>query len=481
MNNKLDLGKGDIKKLLFTFSIPCIISMLVNSIYNLVDQIFIGQGVGYLGNAATNVIFPLVVIFTGLSQLIGNGGAAFLSLNLGEKNYAKSKKGVGTSIFTLIVSSIFFSALAYILLPNLINWFGCTENVYSYALDYGRIIVLGLPFMVIYTGLSAIIRADGSPKFSMISIMIGAILNIILDPIFIFDWGLGLGIKGGALATILGQFVSCMITCVYLFRFKSIKLKLKDLKMSKTIFHVLGCGLSSFITQVTVVAIFIVMNNVMTIYGAKSIYGSDIPLSVFGVVSKLNQIFISVIVGLSCGAQPIVGYNYGAGDYNRVRETMKKVIMTGVAIGLFFTIIFVGFPRQAVSIFGSSDNELYLEFATKCCRIYLATSALNIIQISTGIMLQALGKVVKSAFTSVSRQILLFVPLVLIMSFYYGLDGSLWAAVISDILAFIISSSLLIYEYKSLKKCDNKMSAALENKSKSNGLITDKNIASNNM
>jgi len=214
----------------------------------------------------------------------------------------------------------------------------------------------------------------------------------------------------------------------------------------------------------------------MTIYGAKSIYGADIPLSVFGIVSKLNQIFISIIVGLSCGAQPIIGYNYGSGNYIRVRETIKKVIITSFSIGLFFTVIFVGFPSQVVSIFGSSDNELYIEFAIKCCRIYLLTSSLNVIQISTGIILQSFGKVLKSAFTSISRQILLFVPLVLILSFYYGLDGALWAAVASDISAFIISSALLIYEYKLLGKPSDKKSTALDDNTYTDKMPNDKNI-----
>ena len=253
-----DLGKGKINKLLISFSIPCVISMLINSIYNIVDQIFIGQGVGTLGNAATNVIFPLVIIFNAVASLIGNGAAANLSLKLGENNKNEASKGVGQAITVTVISSIILGVISYILMPKLVILFGCTENVYNYAVEYGRIICIGAPFMLIYSSLSNIIRADGAPKYSMMMLVIGAIINIILDPIFIFVFNKG--VAGGAIATVIGQFVSFVLACFYIKKFKSVKLTKESLKINKDVFRVLSLGLSSFITQGTVLVLFVFMN-----------------------------------------------------------------------------------------------------------------------------------------------------------------------------------------------------------------------------
>lgn len=321
---KIDLGKDDISKLLLSFSIPCVISMLINSIYNIVDQIFIGKGVGTLGNAATNVIFPLVIIFNAVAGLIGNGAAANLSLKLGEGKKEEGGKIIGTSFTISILVSIILSILSYLFLSQLIYAFGCTEKVYQYAIDYGKIIIIGAPFMIIYSSLSQIIRVDGSPKYSMILLVVGAIINIILDPIFIF--GFNMGVKGGAIATIIGQFVSFLMAILYLKRLKSVNIKKESFKLDKSIFRTLGLGLSSFITQITVLTLFIFMNNMMTKYGAHTKYGADIPLSVYGVISKLNSLYISTILGISIGEQPIIGFNYGAQKYDRVRETLKKYL-----------------------------------------------------------------------------------------------------------------------------------------------------------
>lgn len=322
---ELDLGKEKISKLLLTFAIPCIISMLINSIYNIVDQIFIGKGVGSLGNAATNVIFPIVIICTGIAQLIGNGCAANLSLLLGQGKKKEAKNSVGTAITVLLGASILVCGLGEIFLPKLVYLFGCTENAYELSMIYGRIILAGAPFMIIYTGISAIIRSDGSPKYSMVCLLSGAIVNLILDPVLIF--GFDQGVAGGALATILGQILSCVIAIVYLFRMKTIKLELLDYKIDKSIFKTLSYGTSSFIIQMTVLALFITMNNVMTKYGVLTKYGADIPLSVYGVVSKLNNLYVSFILGLAVGSQPILGFNFGAGKFDRVKETIRKVVL----------------------------------------------------------------------------------------------------------------------------------------------------------
>ena len=321
---ELNLGKEKINKLLLAFALPCVISMLINSIYNIVDQIFIGKGVGTLGNAATNVIFPLVIIFNAIAGLIGNGAAANLSLKLGANEREDAKKSIGQAITLSIIVSILVSLISYILLPKLVYLFGCTDNVYKYAIGYGKIIIIGAPFMIIYSSLSSIIRADGSPRYSMIMLVIGAIINIILDPIFIFV--LKKGVEGGAIATVIGQIVSFIIAVLYIKKIKSVKLTKEDFKLDKKVFKILALGLSSFITQAIILILFVFMNNIMTRLGANTKFGSDIPLSVYGVISKINSLYISTVLGISIGSQPIMGFNYGAQNIDRVKETIKKVL-----------------------------------------------------------------------------------------------------------------------------------------------------------
>lgn len=449
MENKLDLGKDKISKLLLTFAIPCVISMLINSIYNIVDQIFIGHKIGYLGNGATNIIFPLVVISLAFSLLIGDGAGAFLSLNLGEKDYKEAKNGVGSAITLLSIITIILALTFSIFLSNFINLFGCTKEIYPYALNYGRIIVLGLPFSMMSTAITSIIRADGNPKYSMISLVSGALINIILDPIFIYIFNMG--VTGAAIATVIGQLVSFTICIRYLFHFKNFKLELNDFKIDKSIKKVLSYGLSSFITQLTIVVVVITMNNLLKTTGKNSIYGANIPLTVFGIVQKVNSIFISIIVGISVGAQPIIGFNYGAKEFKRVKETFITTIKVCLIVGLIVTIAFQVFPKQITNIFGS-ESALYIKFSIKCFRIFLMMALLNAFQIASGIFFQALGKAKKSAFCSLSRQILLFLPSALILSKIAGLEGLLYAAPIADTLAFLITLALFINEYKHLSE-----------------------------
>lgn len=450
---KLDLGTEKINKLLISFSIPCVISMLINSIYNIVDQIFIGKGVGTLGNAATNVIFPLVIIANAISGLIGNGASANLSLRLGEKKEHEAKKCIGSAITLTIAVSIIFSVVIFLLLPNLVYLLGCTKNVYSYAVDYGKIIILGFPFMITYSAISSIIRADGSPKYSMILLVVGAIINIILDPVFIF--GLNMGVTGGAIATVIGQVVSCIMALVYIPKIKSVKLEKSDFRLDKSITRTLGLGLSSFITQATVLALFVFMNNIMTKYGAISKFGSDIPLSVYGVISKINSLYISTILGISIGSQPIIGFNYGAGKYDRVKETLRKVLLINAIVGITFNIIFFIFPRQLAGIFISKTDpsyELFMEFAVLICRSFLLVCALNFLEMTTSIVVQSLGNVKKATAVSFIRQIILFIPISLILCIVCkkGVYGALYAGCIADSICFIISTFILYSEYKKL-------------------------------
>ena len=431
--------------------------MLINSIYNIVDQIFIGKGVGTLGNAATNVIFPLVIIFNAVAGLIGNGAAANLSLKLGEGKKEEGGKIIGTAVTISFILALILSVLSYIFLPKLVYMFGCTNSVYKYAIDYGRIIILGAPFMIIYSSLSQLIRADGSPKYSMILLVIGAIINIILDPIFIFVFHLG--VKGGAIATVIGQVVSFIMAIFYLKKVKSVKLNKSSFFIDRSILRTLGLGLSSFITQGTVLALFIFMNNMMTKYGVYTKYGADIPLSVYGVISKINSFFISTILGISIGAQPIIGYNYGAGNYKRVKETLRKVLIINCVVGICFNIIFFLFPESIVSIFISktdSNYKLFLEFAVVICHSFLLLMGINFLEMTTSIVVQSLGNVKKATMVSFIRQIILFIPLacILCITFNKGIYGVLNAGPIADSITFIIAIFVLKSEYKKLSKME---------------------------
>lgn len=450
---KMDLGKDNINHLLLSFAIPCVISMLINSVYNIVDQIFIGKGVGTLGNAATNVIFPLVIIFNATAGLIGNGAAANLSLKLGEGKKEEGGKIIGSAVSTSILVAIILSILSYLFLPQLVYFFGCTKNVYPYAVDYGRIIILGAPFMIIYSSLSQLIRADGSPKYSMILLVVGAVLNIILDPIFIFCFHMG--VKGGAIATVIGQIVSFLMAIFYLKKVKSVSINKKSFVIDKTIFRTLGLGLSSFITQITVLALFIFMNNMMTKYGIHTKYGADIPLSVYGVISKLNSLYISTILGISIGSQPIIGFNYGAENYDRVKKVLKKVLQINFIVGLVFNIIFYLFPQQLVSIFISKSDPsypLFMEFAVLICHNFLLLMGLNFLEMTTSIVVQSLGNVKKATAVSFIRQIILFIPIACFMCIALdkGIYGVLEAGPIADAITFFIAIFIFESEYQKL-------------------------------
>ena len=450
---ELNLGKEKISKLLLTFSIPCVISMLINSVYNIVDQIFIGKGVGTLGNAATNVIFPLVIMFNAIAGLIGNGAAANLSLKLGEGDKKSAAKSIGSSITLTLVVSIAVSVIAYIMLPKLVYCFGCTESVYKYAVDYGRVIIIGAPFMIMYSSMSSIIRADGSPAYSMVMLVVGAIINIILDPIFIFVFHLG--VTGGAIATVIGQVISFIIAFLYLFKVKSVTLNKECFKIDKDVLRVLSLGLSSFITQMTILVLFVFMNNMMTKLGASTKFGSDIPLSVYGVISKINSLYISTVLGISIGAQPIIGFNYGAGNEERVKETIRKVLIVNFIVGIIFNMVFILFPRELASIFISSSDssyELFMEFAELMCHSFLLVICLNALEMTTSIVIQSVGNVFKSTAVSFVRQIILLIPISLILAFVFnkGLYGVMYAGCIADAICFVITLFILLSEYKKL-------------------------------
>ena len=442
------LGKEKIGKLIRKFSIPCIISMLVNSLYNIVDQIFIGQGVGYLGNGATNVVFPLVMIGLAFSLMIGDGSSAYLSLKLGENKKEEAEKGVGNGFILSVILSILFCAITLIFLPQLLNMFGCTDNLRDYAIAYGRIIAIGFPFSMIGTALNSIIRADGSPKYSMFSMVAGAILNTILDPIFIFV--LHKGVEGAAIATVISQILTFILNAMYLRKLKTIKITFASMKLKFNVCKkVLALGVSSFITQMSTVCVMAAENNLLAKYGMQSKFGAEIPITVLGIVMKINQILNSIIIGIAVGSQPIIGYNYGAQKYDRVKQTLKIVLGSSLVISTIAFILFQTIPDRLISIFGQGDSN-YMEFACLAFRTYLLLCIANGVQIPSGIFFQAIGKSTKSAILSLSRQIVILIPAMLILSSIFGVNGVLYAGPVADGLAFILAVTLLIIEMKHL-------------------------------
>ncbi len=445
---QLDLGNEKIGKLLRAFSIPCIISLVVNALYNIVDQIFIGWGVGYLGNGATNVIFPISVLCMSFALMFGDGASAFLSLKLGEKKKKEAENGVCNAIIISTVVAIILCAIILIFLPKLVPIFGGTEALIDYALEYGYVIAIGIPFMMVGTTLNSIIRADGSPKYAMLSMIAGAILNIILDPVAIF--ALNMGVKGAAIATIISQIVNFTINIIYLRKFKSIEITRNSFKVSpKVMKNVSMLGISSFITQIAIVIVITVENTLYNKYGVNSKYGAEIPITVHGIVMKINMILTSIIIGISAGSQPIVGYNYGARKYDRVKQTLKTVLAICTIVSAVSFVLFQTIPETLIGLFGSG-NELYNEFACLSFRIFLMLTLCNGIQISAGIFFQAVGKPTKSAFITLSRQILFFIPSAIILSKYFGVMGVLYAGPVADGLAFMVAVILLIIEMKHL-------------------------------
>ena len=462
------LGTEKIGKLIRKFSIPCIISLLVNSLYNIVDQIFIGWGVGYLGNGATNVVFPLVIIGLSFSLMFGDGASAYLSLKLGEKKKEEAAKGVGNGIITSTILSILFCAVTLLFLPQLLNVFGCTDALREYALKYGFIIAIGFPFSMIGTTLNSIIRADGSPKYAMTSMVAGAVLNTILDPIFIFVFKMG--VEGAAIATVISQFVTFILNVIYIKKFKSITMNKKALKPKFTTIRKVGTlGISSFITQMSFVVVMAVENNLLGKYGMDSKYGSEIPITVFGIVMKINQILNSIIIGIAAGTQPILGYNYGARKFDRVKKTLKTVLELSVIISTIAFILFQTIPEVLISIFGSGDAN-YMEFACIAFRTYLLLCIVNGIQIPSGIFFQAIGKSIKSAILSLSRQIVLLIPAMIILGHSFGIMGVLYAGPVADGLAFALAIVLLVKEVRYLGKQTNKSEALPDDTSTNNQL-----------
>lgn len=443
------LGTKPVGKLLWQFAVPSIIAMLVSSLYNMVDQFFIGRSVGMLGNAATNVAFPLTITCTAVALLCGVGGAANFNLCMGAEKEDRAEKFVGTAIMMMAVIGIVLCAVVRIFLEPMMYAFGATDEILNYSLIYTGITSLGFPFLILSTGGSNLIRADGSPKFSMACTLVGAAINTVLDPLFIF--GFDMGMAGAAWATIIGQFVSAILVIGYLTRFKTVKLTRKSLSLRPEFcIAVLSLGMAPFFNQVAMMVVQIVMNNVLTYYGGQSVYGSEIPLACAGIIAKVNMLYFSIVIGISQGLQPIISYNYGAGNYKRVRETYKKAITAAFIISLVAFAAFQLLPRQIISIFGSGSEE-YFKFAEQYFRIFLFFTFLNELQPITANFFTSIGKATRGVFLSLTRQIIFLLPLILILPMFMGIDGVMYSAPIADFIAAVLAAIFIVVEFRHMK------------------------------
>lgn len=444
------LGIKPIKKLLISFAWPAITANIINALYSIVDQIFIGQGVGYLGNAATNIAFPITTICLALGLMIGIGAAANFNLELGRGNPEKAKAVVGTSVTSLFIIGVILTILIHIFLEPLMYAFGSTDEILPYAKTFAGISSLGIPFLLLSISTNPMVRSDNSPKYSMYAIVLGAVLNIILNPIFIF--GFGWGIAGSAWATVISQFISAAILLLYFPRFKSVKFHKEDFIPKFSLLKIsIALGMTSFVFQGSNMIIQVVTNNLLNIYGSLSIYGNDIPIAVAGIVAKVNIIFISIIIGLVQGAQPIFGFNYGAKNYNRVRETMRYMMKYAIIISVVFFSIFELFPKQIVAAFGNG-NELYFKFAVKYMRFFLLFTFVNGIQISSSTFFAAIGKPKIGVTIALTKQIIILLPMLLTLSHFFGIDGIIYATPITDICAFSVSLFFLTREFRRMPK-----------------------------
>lgn len=448
------LGSEPISKLMVKFAVPSIIAMLVGALYNIVDQLFIGQAVGLLGNSATNIAFPFSTSCISLALLFGIGGASCFNLAMGEGDKEKAPFYIGNSVTMLIISGLFLSVITLSFLTPLLKLFGSPDDVLPYAEDYVRISAYGFPFLVLSVGGGHLIRADGSPRMTMLSNLIGAVINTALDALFVLelDWGM----TGAALATIIGQFVSSVIVIVYLFRFKTVKLTLSHFKIKlKYTLRTASIGMASFFNQIAMMIVQIVLNNSLKHYGALSIYGEAIPIACAGIVMKVNQIIFSVVIGLGQGSQPIESFNYGARRYDRVRKAYKLALIIAAAISMISFISFQLFPREILSLFGSNEPEIYFDFGAKFFRIFLLLTPLVCIQPITSTFFTSIGKPIKGVFLSLTRQIIFFLPLLLVLPLFFEIDGILYTGPVADLISAVVAFLMAAAEFKAMKRVEN--------------------------
>ena len=449
------LGTAKISKLMLKFCIPCVLSLLVSALYNIVDQIFVGNSeLSDLGNAATGVVFPIFIIAQGFAWWIGDGSAAYLNIQQGKNDTKNTHHCVGTGMIATLVISLVLLAVFYPLNTQLLLLFGASENSIGYAVEYFNIILGFFPIYMLSNMINAVVRADGSPAWSMLSMLSGAIVNIILDPVFIFacHWGMA----GAAWATVIGQCVSFAVSVAYLFRTKTFRLKLKSfVPKFKEFFESMKLGLSSFITQMTIVIISLVCNIMLKKYGGLSKYGENIPIAIIAIESKVFTVVVNLVVGIVLGCQPIIGYNLGAEKYDRVKLLYRNIMLCAVGIGVVCTVLFEAAPSAFVAIFGApkfSDPELYWEFGRKTFRIFLIFIVFTCFIKTSSIFFQASGKPVFAILCSTVRDLCVFVPLIILMPLALGIEGILWSSSIADAAGLILTVGLTVAFFKEINK-----------------------------
>lgn len=446
------LGNESVSKLMIRFAIPSIIAMLVGALYNIVDQLFIGQAVGTLGNAATNIAFPLSTSCISIALLFGIGGASCFNLTLGKNKRDRAAYYIGNAACLLVICGVVLCLITQLFLTPMLRGFGSPEDVLPYAQTYVRITSIGFPFLILTTGGGHLIRADGSPRMTMICNLSGAVINTILDAIFVM--GLDMGMAGAAYATIIGQIFSAALVIGYMRKYKTVDLNAEHFRIRWTYTkEIMLIGMASCINQLAMMVVQIVLNNSLKHYGSLSVYGEAIPIACAGIVMKVSQVFFSIVIGIGQGSQPIESFNYGAKQYGRVRRAFYLANGAGAAISLVSFLLFQLFPRQIISLFGDG-TEAYYQFGISYFRIFLFFICINFLQPITSTFFTSIGKSIKGVFMSLTRQIIFLLPLILILPMFIGIDGILYAGLIADGMAALVAVVMTVVEFKGMRKLE---------------------------
>jgi Na+-driven multidrug efflux pump len=446
IETKNPLGEQPVNRLLSQFAIPSIISMLVGSLYNIVDQFFIGQRVGELGNAATNIAFPLSTSCLALALLIGIGGSSAFNLAMGSGDDKKAVHLLGNAVVLLAGSGLFLSIITFLFLKPLLLFFGSPKAVLPFAIEYTKVTAFGFPFLLLGTGGGHLIRADGRPRMTMVCNLIGAVINTVLDALFVF--GLNLGMTGAALATVIGQMVSGIMAIICLMHGKTVSIHKEHLFVKwENVTRIASLGMAPCSNQVAMMVVQIIMNQSLKHYGSHSIYGENIPIACAGIITKVNMIFMSFVIGLSQGLQPIASFNYGAGKKGRVKEAYIKAVSIGAVLAVIAFFMFQFFPRQIISIFGDG-SELYYQFAIRYFHVFLFFTFVNFMQPITSNFFTAIGKPKVGSFLALTRQILFLLPLILLFPLFLGIDGIMYAGPVADCLAAVVCFIMVYRELR---------------------------------
>ena len=471
----VDLGRASINKLMLKFSIPCIMSLLISSLYNIVDQIFIGNSsLSALGNAATGVVFPVFIIAQAFAWCFGDGCASYLNICQGKNDSENAHSAIGGSITLSFLCGLLMLLVIYPFKEPILTVFGASSQTLPYAIEYLDIVLAMVPIFILCNMMNSVIRADGSPMWAMLSMLTGAVVNIILDPVFIF--ALDMGMKGAAWATVIGQASTFLMTLIYFFNTKTFKLKKESfIPKSKTALEVIQMGASTFVTQTAIVVVAILCNVQLAKFGAASKYGPDIPIAIIGIESKIFTVVINLVVGIALGCQPIISFNMGAKKYDRVKQLYRKIMICSLIIGAAFTLLFELAPNMVIGLFGTPNNvdkAAYWEFGAKTLRIFLSLITISCLIKMNSIFFQAAGKPVLAVIASMIRDVVCFVPLILILPSAFGnVESILYAAPISDLMAMIVTAILSISFVRSLRTTDDEEAEKVDLQPSKEGVI----------